>query len=225
MRAYKFHRDFLWVVAFMAGSVIAASPAQGKTRQEPTASSPAAPGASAKQKATEVKSVGSPSVSVGEEQVYRIGVEDELQISIWHEPELSTTAVVRPDGKITMPLLNDFVVIGLRPDELQTLIGQKLKPFINEAQVTVIPKTIRSRKVYLMGNVGKQGSYPLNGTKTVLELIADAGGLTQFAKSGSIYVLRTENGKKTRIAFNYKKAVSGKADSLTLFPGDVVVVP
>ncbi len=156
---------------------------------------------------------------------YRIGVEDELQISVWKEPELSTQAVVRPDGKITFPLLNDVTVTGLTADELQRELAQKLKPFVNEPQVTVTIRAIRSRKVYLVGQVARQGSYPLNASKTVLELIADAGGLNAFAKSGGIYVLRTVDGNKVRLPFNYKKALAGKSENLNLMPGDVVVVP
>jgi len=162
---------------------------------------------------------------VEEGTIYRIGVEDELQISVWHEPELSTTVVVRPDGKITIPLLNDVAVVGLRPDELQIALAGKLKPFVNEPQVTVIARNIRSRKVYLVGQANRQGTFPLNDSMTVLELIANAGGLNPFAKSGSIYVLRPQNGQKTRIPFNYKKALSGKGENITLMPGDVVVVP
>jgi polysaccharide export outer membrane protein len=164
-------------------------------------------------------------VSEPEEGVYRIGVEDELQISVWREPELSTMAVVRPDGKITLPLVNDVNVVGLKPDELQTLLAGRLQPFVNEPQVTVIARTIRSRKVYLVGQVLHQGSYPLNGNLTVLELIAYAGGVTAFAKSSSIYVLRVEKGQKVRIPCNYKKALSGKGQNISLLPGDVVVVP
>jgi polysaccharide biosynthesis/export protein len=165
-------------------------------------------------------------VSESEESVYRIGVEDELQISVWREPDLSTTAaVVRPDGKITMPLLNDVTVIGLKPDELQELLAVKLKPFVNEPKVTVIARNIRSRRVYLFGQVSRQGAFPLNRNLTVLELIADAGGLNPFAKRGSIYVLRVVNGRKTQIPFNYRSALSGKGQNITLVPGDVVVVP
>jgi len=156
---------------------------------------------------------------------YRIGVEDELQISVWREPELSTSVVVRPDGMITLPLLNDLKAAGLKTEELQALVTEKLKGFVNEPQVTVIVKAIRSRKVYLVGEVGHQGSYPLNGDMTVLELLAAAGGLGPFAKSESIYVLRERDGKKIRIPFYYKKAVGGKSENLALYPGDVVVVP
>jgi polysaccharide biosynthesis/export protein len=158
---------------------------------------------------------------------YHIGVEDDLQISVWKEPDLSVTVVVRPDGMITMPLLNDIRVVGLKPAELQALITEKLKSFVNEPQVTVGVRAIKSRKVYVYGQVNKAGAYPLGGRKTVLEVLAEAGGLTLFAKKGSIYVLRENSERKVRIPFNYNGALKGKNpnDNLELLPGDIVVVP
>jgi len=159
--------------------------------------------------------------------VYRIGVEDELTVNVWREPELSSSVVVRPDGMITLPLLNDVKVTGMTPMELQTSLTDRLKAFINEPQVVIIPRAIRSRKVYLVGEVGKQGTYPLNGTKTVLQLLTEAGGVSPFAKADSIYVLRDQNGKQTKLPFRYKKAISGKSDreDFALIPGDMIVVP
>lgn len=156
---------------------------------------------------------------------YRIGVEDELMISVWREPELSTQVVVRPDGKITLPLVNDIPVVGMRTDELQNLLTEKFKPFVNTPQVTIIVKGIRSRKVNLIGQVARQGSFELNDNKTMLDLIAQAGGLSPFAKSSSIYILRESGGKQVRIPFNYKKAISGHGPDPALEPGDLVVVP
>jgi polysaccharide export outer membrane protein len=158
---------------------------------------------------------------------YKIGIEDELQVSVWREPELSMPVQVRPDGMITLPLVDDLAVVGMTTKELQSILTTKLKPFVNEPQVTVIVRNIRSRKVHLVGQVAKPGPYPLNGRKTVLQLITEAGGLGQFAKGGSIYVMRTVNNRPTRLGFNYKKALSGKADAgdIELMPGDMVVVP
>ena len=156
---------------------------------------------------------------------YRVGVEDDLAISVWHEPELSQAVTVRPDGMITLPLLNDVKVANLTTEEVQALLVEKLKPFVNDPQVTVSIKAVKSRKVFLVGNVAKQGMYYLNGRMTVLELLSEAGGLGPFAKSKSIYVLRKDAGKEVRLPFNYKKAVSGKGDNPELMPGDMVVVP
>lgn len=156
---------------------------------------------------------------------YIIGVEDEVQISVWREPELSTVVVVRPDGMITLPLVNDVKAAGLKTEELQNVLMDKLKNFVNEPQVTVIVRSIRSRKVHVIGEVVHQGTYVLNGDMTALELLAAAGGLGPFAKANSIYILREQDGKRIRIPFHYKKAVAGKSENVTLQPGDVVVVP
>ncbi len=158
---------------------------------------------------------------------YCIGVEDELTISVWHEPELSAAVVVRPDGCITLPLLNDVPVVGLTTAELQVLLTNKLKGLITEPQVTVVVRGIRSRKVYLLGQVGRPGAFPLNSDKTVLQLIAESGGITAFAKKNSIYVLRERSGQRVRLKFDYKKAVSTGSNKydLVLLPGDMVVVP
>jgi len=171
------------------------------------------------------KSLKPDSVAVDSDS-YRIGLADQLMISVWKEPELSMTVVVRPDGVITLPLINDLHVVGLKPIELQQILIDRLKPFVTEAQVTVIVQGIRSRKVYLVGNVSKQGSYPLDGGETVLQLLAASGGVGPFAKADSIYILRTENNKQVRIPFQYKKALKGKTkEDIPLQPGDVIVVP
>ncbi len=156
---------------------------------------------------------------------YRIGVEDDLQISVWREPELSGAVTVRPDGMITLPLLNDIPVVGLKTEELQSLLTEKLKAFVNEPQVTIIVRAIRSRKVFLFGSAARQGSFPLNSRKTVLELLAEAGGLGQFAKSESIYILRKEGSRQAGIPFSYKNALTGRGSDVVLQPGDMVVVP
>jgi polysaccharide export outer membrane protein len=156
---------------------------------------------------------------------YRIGIGDQLQISVWHEHDLSLAVAVRPDGEITMPLLNDIYVVGQTPKELAALITEKLKPYVNEPQVTVSVSAIQSRKVYLIGQVTRQGAFVLNDKKTALELITEAGGLGPFAKSNSIYVLRVVDGKEVRIPFHYKKVLTGREPDVDLLPGDRVVVP
>jgi polysaccharide export outer membrane protein len=156
---------------------------------------------------------------------YRIGVDDSLFISVWKEPDLSSQVTVRMDGVITLPLINDIPVVGLTPKELQDLLTEKLKPFVNEPQVTVVVREIRSRKVFVVGQVGKPGSYQLSGNMTLLELLAQAGGLGQFAKSESIYILRNQNGQQVRLGFRYKRVLQGKDPDLLLFPGDRIVVP
>ena len=157
--------------------------------------------------------------------LYKIGIGDQLQIAVWHEHDLSLSVVVRPDGIITMPLLNDISVVGLTPKELAASITEKLKPFINEPQVTVSVVGIQSRKVYILGQVNRQGAFPLNDRKTALELITEAGGLGPFAKANSIYVLRVVNGKEVKIPFQYKKVIAGRGQDVELQPGDRLIVP
>lgn len=216
-----------WGVIVVGCALLAATPAVAKRAQAdksdsqnvakaslPSDSRPASP---SKQP--------NPSPVVPSEQSYRIGVADGLMISVWQEPELSLSVVVRPDGMITLPLINDVPVVGLRTEELQALLTEKLKPFVNTPQVTVIVQGIKSRKVYLVGKVGHQGTFDLNEDKTVLELIGEAGGIGAFAKSGAIYILRQEGAKKVRIGFDYKKAIAGRGPNPVLQPGDLVVVP
>jgi len=158
---------------------------------------------------------------------YVIGAQDVLNINVWKEPEISTQVVVRPDGKITVPMVNDVYVIGLTTEELQELLTEKLKPFVNVPQVTVSPREINSRKVYLIGQVGREGPVRINGSMTVLQLIAEAGGLRDFAKRKKIYVMRTQNGKQLPFPFNYDEVIQGKnmKQDIELQPGDTVVVP
>jgi len=173
--------------------------------------------------ASEVKSSDTASSSaVPNPDTYRIGVGDDLNIAVWHEPEVSGEMVVRPDGVITLPFLNEVYVAGKTTADIRDLLTEKLKPFVTDPQVTVSIKGINSKKVFAIGNIGRPGSYPLIEPTSVLELIAQCGGLAPFAKGNKIYVLRG----KDRIPFDYKKAVKGDpAQHLMLMPGDMVVVP
>jgi polysaccharide export outer membrane protein len=200
--------------------------AQSSTGQQqgtPPATQSASPASG--EKAQQQNSVSDANPPVQPPGDYRVGAEDELMISVWHEPEFSQAVTVRSDGMITLPLLKDIEVLGLTTEELRILLVDKLKNIVNDPQVTVIVKAVHSRRVFLLGNVVKQGTYALAGRKTVLELMAEAGGLGPFAKSKSIYILRKENGKEIRLPFNYKKALAGKGENPELKPGDMVVVP
>lgn len=158
---------------------------------------------------------------------YQIGPQDILKIDVWKEDQLTRTVPVRPDGKITLPLLNDIQAVGLTPMQLAAEITEQLKKFINSPQVTVSVTEINSRRIYVTGEVLKAGAYALLPNMTVLQALSSSGGFTQFARIKNIYVLRTENGKQTKVPFNYKEAVSGKnpGQNIELLPGDVIVVP
>lgn len=158
---------------------------------------------------------------------YVIGEQDVLAITVWKEPELSGVVVVRPDGKITVPLVNEVKVVGMTPVQLQDLLTEKLKPFVNVPQVTVTVRQINSRNVYLIGEAAREGSFPINSSTTILQLIAQAGGLRDFAKRKGIYVIRKLGGKQVRYSFNYDEVIRGKnpKQNIVLEPGDLIVVP
>lgn len=220
------------IATFTVGALgcwlLAVSPLVARSLQEPSQSPSDSTADSTKAKRGKGSSGGTHSDAQNRKSApegYRIGVDDSLFISVWKEPDLSGQVTVRPDGVITLPLVNDVQVVGLSPKDLQTLLTEKLKPFVNEPQVTVIVRDIKSRKVYLVGQVGKQGSIPLSGNMSLMELLASAGGLGPFAKSESIYVLRNQDGHQVRIPFHYKKVLEGKAQDIALLPGDMIVVP
>jgi polysaccharide export outer membrane protein len=156
---------------------------------------------------------------------YIIGAQDVLDISVWKEETLSKTVPVRPDGKISLPLLNDVQASGLTPTQLATQITQDLKKFVTDPQVTVIVREINSQRVYLLGEVARAGAYPLLPGMTVLQALSSAGGFTQFANLRKIYVLRVENGKQEKFPFNYKEALSKGDQNIFLKAGDTIVVP
>lgn len=158
---------------------------------------------------------------------YVVGIGDQLEISVWKQPQLSVTATVRPDGKITVPLINDVEVNGMTTGEIQALLQTKLAAFVKDPEVTVTVMSIGSKMVYLIGAVGKPGAFPMVKPMNVLQLIASAGGLSPFAHQKKIYVLRKVNGKEVRYNVNYKDLVKGihEETNITLEPGDTVVVP
>src|SRR5579859_5261490 len=139
---------------------------------------------------------------------YRIGPQDVLKIDVWKEDQLTRTVPVRPDGKITLPLINDVQAAGLTPMELAGVIRDGLRKFINEPQVTVTVSEINSRRIFVTGEVMRAGAFVLFPHMTVLQALSTCGGFTQFAREKNIYVLRTSNGKQEKLPFNYKDAVS-----------------
>ena len=158
---------------------------------------------------------------------YKIGPQDILRVDVWKEPDISRTVPVRPDGKISLPLLNDVQAAGLTPMQLAAVIGDGFKKYITSPQVTVSVTEINSRRIYVTGEVTRAGAFPLLPNMTVLQALSSSGGFTQFARLKNIYVLRVEEGKQVKHSFNYKDVVSGKSqeENILLQPGDVIVVP
>jgi polysaccharide biosynthesis/export protein len=158
---------------------------------------------------------------------YVIGPQDVLDISVWKEPELTRAVPVRPDGKISMPLLNDVQAEGRTPLQLAADITTGLKKFVTDPQVTVIVTTINSQRVFILGEVNHAGAYPLLPNMTVLQALSSAGGFTIYANLKKIYLLRVEEGKQVKHPFNYKDVLAGKASdqNISVKAGDTIVVP
>ena len=161
-------------------------------------------------------------------KTYIIGESDLLDVNVWKEKEISRTIPVRPDGKITLPLIGEIQASGMTPLQLQDDIRQRLKAFLANPEVTVIVNDPRSQHFNIVGEVARPGTYPLSQSTTVLDAISAAGGFRDFAKQTKIYVLRAvSDGKEVRLAFNYKVVIKGKKpeSNIMLKAGDTIVVP
>jgi len=174
---------------------------------------------------TAEKQTSVPVQAVTTDASYKIGPQDVLRVDVWKETEISRLVPVRPDGKISLPLLNDVQASGLTAMELAGNITEGLKKFINNPQVTVTVTEINSRRVYVTGEVTRPGAYPLLPNMTALQALTSAAGFTQFANPKKCYVLRNEGGKQVKHPFNYKAVLDGKQDDIPLQPGDTIVVP
>ncbi len=207
-RIRSWHR-LVSVLALTAASAVCASAAGQNAAARPA--SAAAPAAAAAPSADE----------------YVIGPDDVLSISFWREKDLSADVTVRPDGKVTVPLLNDVMASGRTPEQLRDAIQQMARAYLEDPTPTVVVKEIKSRRVFITGQVEKPGPYSLNDRLTVLQLIAVAGGLKEFADGKSITVMRSVNGRVVALPFNYRDVIRRKHldQNVELRPGDTVVVP
>jgi polysaccharide export outer membrane protein len=204
----------------IAACLIACAPvtAQDTPRPENVAASAEASASKA------VTATGGPRIV--EPEPFRIGPEDMLDVQVWKNSDLSRVVPVRPDGMISLPLVNDIQAAGLTPGELRLQITQRLSEFIPSPEVSVIVREVHSVKVAVVGNVKMPGHYEVNSPATVLELIARAQGLTEFADRGRVVVLRQQGTSTTRIPFNYRKVAEGsEQDNFYVRPGDIIVVP
>ena len=159
---------------------------------------------------------------------YLIGTDDVLSVVFWRDKDMSADVVVRPDGKISLPLVNEMQAGGLTPAQLRDAIETRAKQYVEDPAVTVVVKQVNSRKLFITGQVEKPGSYQMTGATTVLQLISMAGGLREFADGRRIEIMRTgKGGKQTGFVFNYRQVSEGKnlAQNIELQPGDTVVVP
>jgi polysaccharide export outer membrane protein len=158
---------------------------------------------------------------------YVIGPEDVLTFVFWREKDLSGDVIVRPDGRISLPLLNEFEAAGLTPDQLREKVMTAADQYVQDPNLTVVVKQINSRRVFITGMVNKPGPYSLMSSTSVVQLIAMAGGLQDYAKKKNIVVMRTERDHPVRYKFNYDDVIEGKnlAQNIELKPGDTVIVP
>ena len=159
---------------------------------------------------------------------YRIGAGDVLQVLVWKEPDASLPdAMVRTDGKISIPLVGDVEVAGLTPEQLTASLADKLSHYINNPVVTVYARQINSRKIYVLGLVKREGPIPLLRPMTILQALDEAGGLAEWANKKKIYVLRNVNGKQTKMLFDYRAVIKGQhlEENIMLLPDDTLIVP
>ena len=207
-------RRFALATAIVLLAFAVPAGAQSNAAAKPASEAPVAAGTPASKSATE-------------DPNYVIGPQDILDINVWKEAELTRSVPVRPDGKISLPLLNDVQAAGLTPTKLAEEITTSLKKFVTDPQVTVIVTVINSQRIYILGEVTRAGAYPLLPGMTVLQALSSSGGFTQFANMKKIYVLRTEEGKTEKYPFNYKDVIAGRhtEENIVLKAGDTLVVP
>jgi polysaccharide biosynthesis/export protein len=202
--------------------------AQGAAAPAPTSQAPAAPvtGKPAPASPTAKPPVAIPPGAVVPAD-YVIGPEDVLTIVFWREKDLSSEVVVRPDGRISLPVLQDVHAAGLTPEQLRDSLTKTAERFVEDPNVTVVVKEIKSRRVFITGMVARPGPYNITAPMTVVQLIAFAGGVLEYADSKNIVVMRSENSKDLSYKFNYKEVSEGKnlKQNIQLKPGDTVIVP
>jgi len=208
-----------------AGSIFSCllffAPSFSTSTQEPATNSAATQKTSSPAKASTTENNSSKDAD------YRIGPQDVIRIDVWKEPDVSRSVPVRPDGKISMPLLNDVQAAGLTSLELAAAIRDGLSKFMTSPQVTVTISEVNSRRIYVTGEVARQGAQNMLPNMTVLQALSAAGGLTQFAREKKIYIVRTVDGKQVTYPFDYKGALTGKhpETNILLQGGDMIVVP
>lgn len=192
------------------------------SRPSGAAQTPAKPAAPATAKAPDNLPAG-----VETPSDYVIGPDDVLIVSFWREKDLSGECIVRPDGMISLPLINDIRAAGLTTDQLRDKVMEAASRFVQDPSATVIVKAINSRSVSITGQVARPGPYPLTAAMTVIQLIARAGGLLEFADGKNVVILRTEGGQTKTFKFNYKEVAQGKklTQNISLKPGDTIIVP
>lgn len=218
-------RQFGIVIAFGVTAVLCAaqsgSQSQGaKQQQQQQSEKPAEPAAPS---ASPAEAPKAGAIAAVDPKTFQIGAEDVIYVQVWREPDFSRQVMVRPDGKITMPLIGDIQATGITPDQLSTNITEALTKYLNNPQVFITVVQVNSKKYYITGEVNRPGAFPLVVPTRVLEALTNAGGFRDFANTKKIVVLR----KGQRLKFNYNDVVKGKNLDQNIFiePGDYIIVP
>jgi polysaccharide export outer membrane protein len=215
----------------LCAALLCAAPAQAQigqpttqTRPAPTATQPPTGGAQPVTRAPGSSGVASTGLAVPTD--YVIGPDDVLGVVFWRDADMTGDVTVRPDGMVTLPLIRDIKAAGLTPDQLREQITKAAGQYIEDPNVTVVVRQINSRNVFITGQVARPGNYAVSGQMTVLHLISIAGGLTEFADSKNIRILRIEGGKTNAFKFNYNEVADGKKldQNIVLKPGDQIIV-
>lgn len=212
-----------WIFALLLVVILAASGPYAQTPEQQPPATPAASTAQGRPAGPGQAPVPGQAIAADE---YRIGPEDVLDISVWKNAELTRTVAVRPDGRISVPLLNDIQAANMTPMQLRDVLAKGYSKYVSDAEVSVIVREIHSFKVSVVGLVKNPGRFELRSQATVLEAIALAGGLTEFAKKDRIVIFRNDGRRWLRIAFDYNQAIYDNAEqNFQLRPGDIVIVP
>jgi polysaccharide export outer membrane protein len=216
----------LRAAAFALSGLVAAAPALAQTPAQPAAPAPARPGTTGPMQGRPAPTGPAvTSTGIATPTDYVIGPDDVLGIVFWRDTEMSGDVTVRPDGMITLPLLQDIKAAGLRPDELRAKIVEAAAKLIEDPNVSVTVRQINSRNVFVTGQVIRPGGYPVSGQMTVMQIISVAGGLTEFA-DGKAVILRAEAGKQKPFEVNLNDVAKGKKieQNIVLKPGDTIMV-
>jgi len=210
-----------WYRPIVASIVMSLMIAGLAAAQDPAKRAPAPAAAAAPTNAAPASAAGGAPVGAD----YKIGIDDVLDIAVWNNTTVSRTVPVRPDGKISLPLLNEVQAAGLTPSQLRASLMSKLVEYMPTPEVSVIVREVHSNKISVLGEVRKAGRYEISQRATVLDAVALAGGFNDFARRTKLVIMRQEGTGTKRIPINYNRIVAEEDDNVVLQPGDIVVVP
>ncbi len=215
------------IIVFVVAIVMAGAGNTWAAQKNETESAKEAPASPARNLAPRNEDSKAAPAAATVDPAYQIGPEDVLDVNVWKEPDVSRVVPVRPDGKISLPLINDIQAAGMSPQQLAAAVAEKLRKYVNDPQVTIIVTAINSQRVFVVGEVLRAGTFPLTPGMTVLQALSSAGGFTTFANVKKIHVMRQRGGKMTELPFNYRAVLKGDSaeQNIKLEPGDTVVVP